>query len=188
VRPNGIVEVAMMIDPVGKLPELPRFGVQFAVPGELEQVTWFGRGPHENYADRRASTEVSRFAARVGEFWHSYTRPQENGYRTDVRWVALTDGAGSGILVVGQPLVCVNAWPYSMRDLARAKHVNELPRRSQITVNIDAAQMGIGGDDSWGALPHPEYTLPPVHRSYSFLLMPYSKSQGDAGDVALGVR
>jgi beta-galactosidase len=187
VRPSGAVGVSMTMDPVGDLPELPRFGVQMTVPGEFDRVAWFGRGPHENYVDRRASAEVSRYESSVEDFGHTYTRPQENGNRCDVRWLALSDDSGSGLLVIGQPLVSVSAWPYTSEDLARAKHVNELPKRSTITVNVDGAQMGVGGDDSWGALPHPEYSLPPVNRSYEFLLVPIAKSQGDIDDLARSI-
>lgn len=187
VHPSGEIEVSMTLDPVGDLPELPRFGVQFSVPDEFDRVTWFGRGPHENYVDRRASAEVSRYEASVDDFVHTYTRPQENGNRTDVRWMALSDDSGAGLLVVGRPLVNVSAWPYTAEDLAKARHVNELPKRSAITVNVDAGQLGVGGDDSWGALPHPEYSLPPVHRTYSFVLVPLGSSQVDPDDLARSI-
>ncbi len=184
IDPRGWVEVTMTLRPDPTRPELPRFGMQLAVPGELKNITWFGRGPHENYVDRKASAFVSRYQSSLDDFWHNYTRPQENGNRTDVRWILLADDAGAGLLAVGQPYLSTSAWPYTMDDLAAARHANELPRRDAITWNLDGAQMGVAGDDSWGAQPHPQYTLPAVPRSYSFILRPYEPSMGDPGDVA----
>ncbi len=85
-----------------------------------------------------------------------------------MRWVALTNKDGAGLLAVGMPLLSVSAWPYTMWDLERARHVHELPRRDSITVNLDYKQMGVGGDNSWGARTHPEYTLPAGPYSYKF--------------------
>ncbi len=98
-----------------------------------------------------------------------YTHPQENGNRTNVRWLALTDSDGAGLLAVGMPLLSVSARPFSMEDLEKAMHINELPRRDFITLNLDYRQMG-GDDDSWRARPHPEYTLPakPGNRIHRF--------------------
>jgi beta-galactosidase len=184
VDARGWVRVRMSLDPDPSLPELPRFGMQLAVPAELKNVAYFGRGPHENYSDRKASTRVSRFTTTVEDFMHVYTRPQENGNRTDVRWVALTNDDGVGLLAVGAPLVSTSAWLYSMDDLAKAMHVNEPPRRDFVTWNIDGGQMGVAGDDSWGALPHPQYALPSMPRSYEFILRPVTKAMGDLGDLA----
>ena len=78
------------------------------------------------------------------------------------------------------PLLSVSAWPYSMEDLEKAMHIHELPRRDFITLNLDYRQMGVGGDDSWGARPHPEYTLPAKPYSYRFRLKPYTKDMGEA--------
>jgi beta-galactosidase len=181
---RGWIRVRMSLDPDPSLPELPRFGMQLALPAEFKNVAYFGRGPHENYSDRKASTRVSRFTTTVEELMHIYTRPQENGNRTDVRWVALTDDNGVGLLAVGVPLVSTSGWPFSMEDLAKAMHVNELPRRDFVTWNIDGGQMGVAGDDSWGALPHPQYALPSMPRSYEFILRPVAKSMGDLGDLA----
>ncbi|MEN8128054.1 MAG: hypothetical protein ABFR90_09660 [Planctomycetota bacterium] len=88
-----------------------------------------------------------------------YVRPQENGNKTDVRWASWTNKKGVGLVAIGQPLINASAWPYTMEDLEKAKHINELPSRKTITVNIDYGQTGVGGDNSWGARPHKEYTL-----------------------------
>jgi beta-galactosidase len=169
---TGEIRMTSTFEPGGNLPEMPRFGMQLAMPPEFKQITWFGRGPHENYIDRAASAFVSRYHTQVEKFTHNYTRPQENGNRTDVRWMALADESGKGLLFTGEPLLSVSAWPYTQAELQSAMHTNELPALKMVTVNIDAAQMGVGGDDSWGALPYPEYSLPASQRSYSFTIRP----------------
>lgn len=182
---DGTLRVAVEFVPHGDLPELPRFGVQMTGPEELQNVTYFGRGPHENYVDRKSSAMVSRYETTVEELIHNYVRPQENGNRCDVRWIAFTNDEGNGAVVIAdEGLLSVSAWPYSMADLERARHVNELPRRDVLTFNYDGAQMGVGGDDSWGAQPHRQYRLPPARRTYSFKVRPYSTSMGDMGEVA----
>jgi beta-galactosidase len=169
-----------------KLPDIPRFGVQMAVPGRFHTMSWYGRGPHESYDDRKTGAAVGRYSGRVEDLIHDYVRPQENGNRTDVRWATLTDEKGDGLLAVGMPLLNVSAWPYTMEDLEKATHVNELPRRDTITWNLDLRQMGVGGDDGWTerARPHPQYTLPVKTYGYRFRLRPWSASMGPPDDVA----
>ena len=181
---TGDVVVEASFVPGGPLPELPRFGMQMAVPGELDTLTWLGRGPHENYWDRNTGAPVGRYSGRVGELVHGYVRPQENGNRTDVRWVALTDPEGVGLLAVGEPHLSVSAWPYTMEDLEKATHVHELPRRETVTLNLDWRQMGVGGDDGWGARPHPEYTLESKPYRYRFRLRPLGPRMGSPDDLA----
>jgi beta-galactosidase len=168
----------------GRLPDLPRFGMQMAIPGQFDKLTWFGRGPQETYWDRKTGAAVGLYSGSVEENIHVYVRPQENGNKSDVRWMALTNEDGIGLIAVGMPTIDVSAWPFTMGDLEQAKHVNELPRRDIITVNLDYKQMGVGGDDSWGARPHPEYTLPAKTYRYSFRLMPYTPSLGDMAHLA----
>jgi beta-galactosidase len=181
---SGDIVIEGSMNPSGRLPELPRFGMQMAIPASYSAVTYLGRGPYENYWDRNTGSAVGVYSGSVEEMTHVYTRPQENGNRTDVRWLMLADKEGTGLLAVGMPLLSVSAWPYSMDDLERAKHINEPARRDFITVNLDYRQMGVGGDDSWGARTHPEYTLPAKSYSYRFRLRPYSKDMGDANALA----
>jgi beta-galactosidase len=189
---SGDLEVEARFTPgAGPLPELPRFGMQMAVPSSLSTLTWLGRGPHENYWDRNTGAAVGRYSGAVGELVHDYVRPQENGNRTDVRWVALTDARGAGLLASGLPLLSVSAWPYTMQQLEAATHTNELPRRDAggtgtqpITLNLDYRQTGVGGDDGWGARPHAEYTLDARPYEYRFRLRAYSPEQGALDDVA----
>lgn len=169
-----------------KVPELPRIGMQMTIPGEFNTMVWYGRGPHESYWDRNTGAAVGLYSGFVEELIHNYVRPQENGNRTDVRWVAFTNESGAGLLAVGMPLLYVSAWPYTMDDLEQAKHIHELPRRDNITVNLDYKQMGIGGDDGWTekARPHPEYRLPLKKYNYSYRLQPYEPTMGELCVVA----
>jgi beta-galactosidase len=98
--------------------------------------------------------------------------------------MALTDDDGVGLIAVGMPTIDISAWPYTMDDLEEAAHIHDLPKRDTITVNLDYRQMGVGGDDSWGARTHPEYTLPAKPYTYSFRLAPYAPKLGDIGRLA----
>jgi beta-galactosidase len=179
------VVVQSSVHPAGRgLRNLPRFGMQMAIPSEFGTMTWYGRGPHETYWDRKTGAAVGHYCGPVEEQIHLYVRPQETGNKTDVRWVSLTNKDGIGLLAVGMPLLSVSAWPFTMQDLENANHIHELPRRENITVNLDYKQMGVGGDDSWGARTHPEYTLPPQPYSYCFRLCAYAPQMGDVQSVA----
>ena len=181
---SGDVVVEGSFTPGGELPELPRFGMQMAIPAALGNMTWFGRGPHETYWDRKTGAAVGRYSGKVADLIHDYVRPQENGNRTDVRWVAFTDAGGTGLLAVGDPLLNVSAWPYTMEDLEAATHIPDLPRRDTLTVNLDHQQMGVGGDDGWGARPHPEYTLESKPYQYRFRLRAHEPGMGSPDELA----
>jgi len=173
------VVVESSIEPAGKgLTRLPRFGMQMAIPAEFDKMTWLGRGPHESYWDRKTGAAVGLYSGPVAEQIHLYVRPQETGNKTDVRWISLTDKDGVGLLAVGMPVLSASAWPWTMQDIENAKHIHDLPERNTITVNLDYKQMGVGGDDSWGARTHPEYTLPPKPYTYTFRLRPYAPNMG----------
>jgi len=161
-----------------KLPELPRFGMQMTVPAGFEKMTWYGRGPSASYWDRKDGYAVGVYSGTVDEQFVDYSRPQENGNKTDVRWVALSNDRGIGLLAVGMPLLSVSARHYTDEDLGAAAHTFELTRRESITLNLDLRQMGVGGDNSWGARPHPEYRLTENSYSYQFRLRPFSAEDG----------
>jgi len=187
---GDVIVEARMVPGADRLPELPRFGMQMAVPPGLSTMTWLGKGPHDNYWDRQTGAPVGRYSGRVADLAHDYVRPQENGNRTEVRWIALTDARGAGLIASGLPLLSVSAWPYSMQELEAAAHVNELPHRADpghprsVTLNLDYRQTGVGGDDGWGARPHPEYTLDAKPYEYRFRLRAYTPSMGALDDVA----
>lgn len=169
---NGDIIVDSSFTPGSKLPELPRLGLQGAIPKEFDTMTWYGRGPQENYWDRNTGAAVGQYSGKIEDLCHDYVKPQENGNRTEVRWVAWTNAAGEGIMAVGLPLLSVSSWTYTQENLEQAMHINNLPREDFITVNLDYKQTGVGGDDSWGAKPHTQYTLWPQNYSYMFCLRP----------------
>jgi len=181
---SGDVVVENSFEPGKELPELPRFGMQMTMPGEFSTVQWYGRGPHESYWDRKTSAAVGAYSLSVEDLIYHYIKPQENANRTDVRWVAFTNREGIGLLAVGMPLLNFSAWPYAMQDLENATHNYQLPRRGTVTVNLDYKQRGLGGDDSWGALPHPEYTLPAKPYSYRFRLTPLADKKKSISALA----
>ena len=166
---NGKIVVSMRLKVKEGLPEIPRIGMQGKIVGEFKEVSWYGRGPHESYWDRKTGAAVGIYSCEVEELIHKYVRPQETGNRTDVRWLKLTNEYGVSVMITGMPMFEFSAWPFEMKDLEIARHVNELEfRKDLITLNIDYRQMGVGGDNSWGALPHPEYLLLPSEYMFSF--------------------
>jgi beta-galactosidase len=174
---SGEILVHTILDTKTKeLPELPRYGVNFRINDAFTHVEWLGRGPHENYSDRKSSAFVGKYVSSVDELYFPYIRPQENGTRTSVRWMVLTDKDGSGIMITGMPEVSVSALPYATNDLdytaSGHKHTVDLEKRDFIDLNIDLKQSGVGGNDSWGAKPLPEYRLPAGRYEFSFKLKP----------------
>ncbi|NOX55816.1 MAG: DUF4981 domain-containing protein [Planctomycetes bacterium] len=141
------------------VPLLPRFGMTFSVPRRFSQVQWYGRGPHETYWDRKTGAEIGIYSSSVEEMVFPYVRPQDTGNRTDVRWMALTDASGVGLRIEGLQPLSVSVWPFTLADLESATHPYELPRREFNTVFVDWKLHGVGGDNSWGARTHPQYTL-----------------------------
>jgi len=154
------------------LPEIPRLGLTAALPKAFSTVKWFGRGPQDNYVDRKTGAFVGLYSAEVKDGLVPYVSIQEYGNRTDVRWVALTDANGTGVLAVGRPQLDFSARPYTDEDLTQekraAKHPYEIAQRDFVSLDLDYGQMGVGGDDSWGAQPHAQYLL--RGRDYTFKL------------------
>jgi beta-galactosidase len=166
VHGDGSIDVESALTPGGTLPDIPRFGMQMRIPGALRTVTWYGRGPHENYWDRRTGAAIGIYTAKVDDLWTPYIEPQESGNRCDVRWVTFTSPDGYGLRAMGMPRVDFSAWPFAMEELERRKHPAEIVMSPDITVNVDDRQMGVGGDNSWGARPHAEYRLAPKPYAY----------------------
>lgn len=161
--------------------ELPRLGTLWQLESAFSQVNWYGRGPHENYWDRRQSAFVGRYQSDVDGLYYPYVRPQENGYRTDVREVSFQDANGLGVTFVGQPLLQFAAQRYSLDEYddfgKTGKHPNELTPSDRIFVNVDYRQRGVGGTDSWGTPPLFRYTLPWHDYRYQFVIKPLLAKQ-----------
>lgn len=142
--PSGDLQVTNEVEIGDDLTDLPRVGVTLALEAELEQLEWYGRGPWENYSDRKASAMVDRYRSTVSGQHVPYIMPQENGHKTDVRWVDLTDAGGRGLRVEGQPLLEFNAGHFTDNDLYACRHTIDLHPRQEIILNLDAAQRGLG--------------------------------------------
>ena len=164
-------------------PVLPRFGMNLQMPREFDQMTWFGRGPHESYRDRKTSAFVGLYSGSVAEQYWPYIRPQENGNKTDVRWLSIANAAGKGLKFSGDDLLEVSAHHNIMEDFESPgrtdgreregvrvvnRHTTDVKPRDLTSVNIDYKQMGVGGDTSWGAFTHKKYCLTDKQYSYSF--------------------
>ena len=151
LRGNGTLHVGMQLNVGPKTPDIPRVGVELAIPTTWNTIRWFGRGPQENYRDRGTGAAVGLYQMSVTDWITHYVRPQENSNRTGIRWITFTDSTGNGLrFKAGEPLFGVTAWPYSAKDLETATHDDQLPARDFITLCLDGFQMGIGGDNSWG--------------------------------------
>jgi beta-galactosidase len=185
IRADGDVVVETAYQPGTQKPAmLPRFGTELVIGAGLDQLTWYGRGPHETYIDRQFE-RVDVYRSRVDDEWVDYSRPQENGNKTDVRWVALTRPDGIGLLAVGAPTLSVAARHYAKDDIAAALYTWQLSRRDQVFLNLDWKQMGVGGIDSWSpnAWPLPAYRLDGSQAlSFRYRLSPID------GDVAARTR
>jgi beta-galactosidase len=172
------------------LPEMPRFGVKLRLRAGLESLEYFGRGPHENYADRNTSALVGRYRSTVNEQYFPYISPQENGNRTDVRWMAFRDRKGNGLVLAGKPLLSLSALHFTPEDLTQesrgSRHTIDLTPHEFVSVCVDLKQRGVGGDDSWGASPHSQYCVLPVDQTFEFRLIPVTPGE-DPGDVGRGL-
>lgn len=171
---TGQIRVTLRVEPKGAgLASLPRVGMTTQIPLAYDRVTWVGRGPGESYADRKASAFFGRHTLPAGDFFFPYAEPQETGNRTDTFWATFTDAAGRGIKVTGDPKINFSILPYTMGELEARKHPWELNPCGNWVLNLDYGQMGLAGEDSWGAKPWPEYQLLPDRTySYGFVLEP----------------
>lgn len=174
IRKDGSIEIwtDLKIN-VDTMPELPRFGMKMAIPGEFNRITWYGRGPHENYWDRKTSAFIGVYSGTVMEQYTPYIFPQENGNKTDVRWVILENTTNLGIMIRGLQPLELNTHHYLEDDFnERVTHTIDVPFQNLVELCIDLHQMGVGGDNSWGAHPHDKYKLLEKEYSYGFVLIP----------------
>lgn len=183
VLANGCIKVANRIEPHAAPTVLPRVGVRMRLPAALRNYTWFGRGPHENYADRKRSADVGLYRSTVAEQFVPYVDTQETGNREDVRFAALTDDDDAGLLVVAGSTMCVTTLHYTSEELARARHPVELPQRDDVVLCLDYAQNGLGGA-SCGPAPMAKYLLRPQPISFTFSLRPHTPAMGSLSEAA----
>ncbi|MGS2722612.1 glycoside hydrolase family 2 TIM barrel-domain containing protein [Porticoccus sp. GXU_MW_L64] len=176
---DGSIAVQGTFEPLkDELPELPRVGMSVQFDRTFANLEWFGRGPHENYLDRKDSAPVGRYQSTVEQQYHDYSRPQETGNKEDVRWLTLSDGSGRGIEVVTvQKPFGFSALPLAIEDLdhdrsrgAPNRHGSTVEFQNYIELNIDAAQKGVGGENSWGARQLPHHLLETKTYQLEFVL------------------
>jgi beta-galactosidase len=183
IKNDGAIQINATIElpPDSEAPEMPRMGMRFALPSAYHQVQWYGRGPWENYADRNSAAFIGIYHDHTDNGWtRSYIRPQESGYKTDARWVKLTNTEGIGLLVEGLQPLCFSAMPQLTEDFdegstKKNRHTTDIIKRPFVTLHIDLAQRGVGGDTSWGAETHEPYRLKAKKYSYGLLIRPVGK-------------
>lgn len=155
---DGTIETKLMYDPVEGLPDMPEFGMMFWFNADYDNLTWYGMGPDETYADRRHGAKLGIYSSKVADNMAKYLVPQECGNKVGVRYARLVDAKGRGMMFERDEL-SFSALPYTPHELENAAHVYELPQVHHTIVRVALAQMGVGGDDSWGSLVHPEYHI-----------------------------
>lgn len=158
VYADGYIETALTYDPVKELGDMPEFGVIFKLDADYDHVSWYGMGPKETYEDRRRGAKLGIYENKVQDNMALYLNPQECGNKTGVRWASVTDKKGRGMLFTGDSMN-FSALPYTPHEMENARHDFELPQVHYTVVRVSKQQMGVGGDDSWGAKTHEEYLL-----------------------------
>ena len=178
---TGDVEITSTLKPgSADLPMIPEIGNMLTIPKDFSNITWYGRGPEENYIDRQTGYGVGVYRKNVDEFFIDYIKPQETGNRTDVRWVSLTNDQGAGLLVKAAKPIEFNTLTYTPEQLTNALHSYMLPEGQDITLRINMRQMGLGGDNSWGAKPLTKYLNPSDQNyQYTYTLKPVKTDNAD---------
>lgn len=177
VNPDGSLSIASKLAPedVNKIKILPRYGVRFAVSNEFEDADYYGRGPHENYVDRNEAANVGFYQTKVSDFYVPYIRPQENGYRTDVRFLNLKAEGRSTIKIKADKHISFSAHHNPLEDFdpgneKAQRHTIDIRPKEKTWLHIDYMQMGVGGDNSWSkdGLPKPKYRIDPEKCIFGF--------------------
>ncbi len=176
IQNDGSVKITASIDMEGKeLPELPRFGMRMVLDGSHDNLSYYGRGPWENYSDRNTSSFVGVYQDNVeNQFTWEYIRPQEAGYKTDVRWLTLENSANQGLQIIGEQPLGFSALHMATETLDGGKYKSQRHptdievEKDKVYLHVDLKQRGVGGDNSWGAYPHKQYRLHDKQYSYSY--------------------
>ncbi|PCH76846.1 MAG: glycoside hydrolase family 2 [Flavobacteriaceae bacterium] len=166
------VNIALIINENVSMPL--RIGTTFSTPNSNDSMSFYGKGPWENYSDRNAAAEVNVYRGKVADFVHNYVKPQENGNRTDVRWLSLEDATSNGLKIVGDLPLSVSVWPWTTLEIEKALHTNELKANQHFTLNIDAVQLGVGGADTWSikSITLKKYRLNAKSYKYGYTIIP----------------
>ncbi len=191
---DGSLQIDCRFKPLERdLPNLPRLGLTLLLPPDFSKVRWYGRGPHETYWDRKTSGEVGIWTGDVKDQFHRYSRPQETGNKTDIRWISVESNK---MRLTATPtdnqLLNGSVWPFKRQELdfvpgekgsesasglvpVTSRHGADIQFGDIVQWNIDHLQMGVGGDTSWGRMVHDEYMIPPTEYQYSFIIKPIIK-------------
>ena len=192
IENDGSLKLDYAFSPNKKeLPNLPRIGIYLTIPTNFTDVSWYGNGPDETYWDRKTGVKTGVYSGKIEAQFHRYLRPQETGNKTDVRWMEVISESIK-LSVISNKLLNSSVWPFGMKELdfksddavksasglvpVTKKHGADIKIGKTIQWNIDYLQMGVGGDTSWGRLPHPEYMIS-ANKSYnySFTIQPTIK-------------
>jgi beta-galactosidase len=168
--PDGEIDVSVEMDVDPAVPDLIRVGMTMGLPSKLSKAAYYGRGPWESYPDRKQAGQIAEYKLDSDALFHSYAMPQENGNRTDTRWLKLSEREGSGgIKVTGRPHFGFSLWPYSAENIEAALHPYDLKRQGHYTLNVHSTQRGLAG-----TLSHtlPKYVVMPGHHELRFRLSP----------------
>ncbi|WP_255563446.1 glycoside hydrolase family 2 TIM barrel-domain containing protein [Mucilaginibacter rivuli] len=190
VNGSGAIKVDYSLKASADLPNIPKVGMQGGIAKSYDDITWYGRGPLENYIDRRTGFDAGIYTLPLAQFDEPYVVPQENGNHTDVRWMYLNDKKNNGLMVVADSLLSISAWPYTEQNIVAARHTNKLKDAGFVILNIDLIQMGVGGNDSWSeqAAPLPQYQITAKPYRYTFYILPTQIKPADAGTLATKIK
>jgi beta-galactosidase len=190
INEAGVIKIDYTLDVKPGLPDIPKVGMQGGIERSYEDIEWYGRGPLENYVDRRYGSDVGIYEKNIYDFMEPYVVPQENGNRTDVRWMFLHNKKKEGLLIVADSLLSMSAWPYTEENISKARHTNKLKDAGYLTLNIDLIQMGVGGNDSWSdvAAPLEQYMIKSRRYQYSFYISPFTAGKSGAAQQAKRVK
>ncbi len=181
---NGIIHVNYNLETKPGLPNIPKIGMQMGIERSFDNIEWYGKGLGENYIDKNYGFDVGIYKLHLNDFMEHYAVPQENGNRTDIRWMLLSNNKQEGLLVVADSLLSMSVSPYTDENVQNAKHTNKLKDAGFINLNIDLVQMGVGGNDSWSnvAAPLEQYQIKAQPYNYSFYLLPYTKRKEEISE------
>ena len=193
-KSDGSLEVNASIKPLQpNLPNIPRLGMTMILPDYFKEIKWYGKGPHETYYDRKFGGRTRIWKDSILHSFHRYSRPQETGNKTDLRWIQLeSKGIGIRATTLDDQFLNGSVWPFRQTELefvagkdggisasglvpVTAKHGADIKIGNVVQWNIDHLQMGVGGDTSWGRMVHDEYTIPAKNYSFSFLFQPFDR-------------
>jgi beta-galactosidase len=177
--PNGTMKVTqqLRVDTAQTVPMIPRIGMTWVMPKGFDEVRYYGKGPYENYVDRQDAAIVSYYKQSVASQFYPYVRPQETGNKTGIRYFEVVNSKANGLRIEGENLLSMSALHYLDADLfdgarKHQRHASELVQRPLTQVHIDGWQMGVGGINTWGALPMPKYQLLDKEYTYTFYVIP----------------